>query len=76
MPSFSQPSFQDRIALANKARDKALKKLKAKPQPTEAELAERKTAHEAKEAAKAAKRAEKLAEREKVKAEKEARKAG
>ena len=64
MASYKDPGFQERQALAQKARQAALDKLKAKPAPDPAVVAERLAAREAKEAAQAAKRAEKLAERE------------
>lgn len=66
---YKDPAFQDRIASAAAAKQRALDRLKAKPQPTEAELAERAAAREAKERAEADKRAAKLAARQ---AEKEA----
>ncbi|WP_068072104.1 DUF6481 family protein [Novosphingobium lentum] len=75
MPSYTPPSFQERTALAAKARQAALDKLKAKAPPSEAEVAERIAAQAAREAAQAAARAEKIAAREAEKAEREAAKA-
>lgn len=53
MPAFKQPTFQERAALAAKAKETALEKLKAKPVLDEAELATRREAAEAKAAAQA-----------------------
>ncbi|WP_375286276.1 DUF6481 family protein [Sphingomonas sp.] len=64
MASFVNPSFQDRIAAAGSAKQKALEKLKSKPPVDEAVLAERRRVAEAKEQAAVearAKRAEALA---------------
>ncbi|WP_310532332.1 DUF6481 family protein [Novosphingobium sp.] len=73
MASYKDPSFQDRTALAQQAREKALKLLAAKKAPVdEAEVARRKAAREAKEAAEAEKRAAKKAAIEQAKAEKKA----
>lgn len=69
MAGYKDPGFQERQALAQKARQAALDKLKAKPAPDPEQIAQRLAAQAAKEAAQAAKRAEKLAEREKAKAE-------
>jgi hypothetical protein len=57
--SFKNPSFQDRVASAGKAKQKALDALKAKPPVDEAVMAERRAAREAKEEALAAARAAK-----------------
>ena len=46
MASFKHPSFQDRVASAGKAQQKALDKLKAKPPVDEAIMAERRRARE------------------------------
>ena len=70
MSGFSQPSFQERTKMAAKAKQAALKKLKAKPPVSPEVIAERKAARLAKEAAQAKKREEKLAAAEKAKAEK------
>ncbi|MDO9498495.1 DUF6481 family protein, partial [Falsiroseomonas sp.] len=61
--------FQERVALANKAKQKALDKLKAKPPVDPAVLAERKAAQEAREAAQARKREEKIAAKAQAEAE-------
>jgi alpha-beta hydrolase superfamily lysophospholipase len=53
MPSFKEPSFQDRTAAAAKAKADALAKLRSKPPVDENELADRRARAEAKEAAKA-----------------------
>ncbi|CAN5390214.1 hypothetical protein BH10PSE12_BH10PSE12_13040 [soil metagenome] len=70
MVSYKAPAFQDRLALAAQAKQKALDKLKAKPPVDEAVLAQRIAAAAAKEAAAAEKRAAKIAERERIEAEK------
>jgi hypothetical protein len=70
MPSFKEPSFQERVNLANKTRQNALDKLRAKPPVDEAVLAERRAAHDARLQAQAKARQEKLAARELEKAEK------
>ncbi len=44
MPSFKDPSFQDRVASAGKAKQKALDQLKAKPPVDESLMAERRQA--------------------------------
>lgn len=59
MPSFKEPSFQERVAAAGKARKKALDLLKAKPPVDEAEMAERRLAREVREQALAKERAAK-----------------
>ena len=51
MPSFKEPSYQDRVASAGKAKQKALDQLKAKPAVDEVEMAERRRAREAREQA-------------------------
>lgn len=56
MRGFKEPGFQERVASANKARDKALKALKEKPPIDEAEQARRIARQEAKRAAAAEKR--------------------
>ncbi len=75
MPSFKQPTFQERTALAAKAKQAALEKLRAKPPVDEAMLAERRAAALAREAAAKIAREGKLAARELEKARKEAEKA-
>lgn len=72
MPSFKAPTFQERTALAAKAKQAALEKLKAKPPVDEAVLAERRAAALARDAAQAQARAEKLAARALEKADKDA----
>lgn len=73
MAGYKDPGFQERQALAQKARQAALDKLKAKPAPDPAVVAQRLAAQAAKEEAQAAKRAEKIAEREQAKADAEAK---
>ncbi len=51
MASYKEPTLEERTALANKAREKALKKLADKPPVDEAVLAEQKAARLAREAA-------------------------
>ena len=75
MPSFKQPTFQERTALAAKAKQAALEKLRAKPPVDEAVLAERRAAALAREAAQLKAREEKLAARAAEKAQKDALKA-
>jgi hypothetical protein len=75
MPSFKQPTFQERTALAAKAKQAALEKLRAKPPVDEVMLAERRAAAQAREAAAKIAREEKLAARVLEKAQKEAEKA-
>lgn len=75
MPSFKQPTFQERTAVAAKAKAAALEKLRAKPPVDETVLAERRTAALARAAAQQAAREEKHAARELEKAEQAARKA-
>lgn len=73
MPSFKQPTFQERAELAAKAKQAALEKLRAKPPVDEAVLAERRAAALAREEAQAKKREEVRAEREREKAERKAK---
>jgi len=73
MPSYKQPTFQERAELAAKAKQAALEKLRAKPPVDEAVMAEKRAAREAREAAQAKARAEKLAAREAEKEEKKRR---
>ena len=75
MPSFKQPTFQERTAIAAKAKAAALEKLRAKPPVDEAALAERRAAALAREAAQQKAREEKRVARELEKAEQAARKA-
>lgn len=74
MPPFTQPGFQERAALAAKAKQAALEKLRSKPPISEEVLAERTAARLAREQAEAAARAEKLAARELAKAQRQAEK--
>ena len=59
MPSYKAPSFQDRIAAAGSAKQKALDALRAKPPVDTATMAERRLVQEARDRALAAKRAAK-----------------
>jgi hypothetical protein len=61
MPSFKAPSFQERAALAAKAKAEALEKLRSKPPLDDETKAERMAASEKREAAKADKAAAKKA---------------
>jgi hypothetical protein len=79
MPSFKQPTFQERAALAAKAKQKALEKLRAKAPLDDATIAarlareaaeaeareQRRTALEQEKAARKARALEKAAEKEK-----------
>ena len=67
MAFFKAPTFQDRVAAANSARQKALDKLKAKPPVDEAVLAQQRQEREAKEQAL---NAERTAKREAIAAAK------
>jgi hypothetical protein len=75
LSSYKAPSFQDRIAAAGSAKQKALDALRAKPPVDAALSAERRQAQEAREQAAAAKRAAKLEAIALAKAEKAERKA-
>lgn len=75
MPSFKAPSFQDRIAAAGSAKQRALDTLKAKPPVDEALMAERRKAREAKDQAAAIARAAKAEAAALAKAQKAERKA-
>lgn len=59
MASFKDPSFQDRVASAAKAKQKALDQLKAKPAVDETVMAERRAAWEMREQALSEERATK-----------------
>jgi hypothetical protein len=72
MPPFKQPTFQERAALAAKAKQAALEKMRAKPPLDETVVAERRAARIAREEAQAKAREEKIASRER---DKEAKKA-
>jgi hypothetical protein len=73
--SFKDPSFQDRAALAAKAKQKALDQLKAKPPVDEALMAERRQAWETRERALSEERTAKAKASAAAKAEKVAIKA-
>jgi hypothetical protein len=64
MPPYKQPSFQERAALAAKAKQDALEKMRAKPPVDEAVVAKRLEAERAREAALVQARADRLAARE------------
>ena len=64
MAGYKEPGFAERVALATRARDKALEKLRSRPVADPAELARRAEAQAAKEAAAVEKRAAARAERE------------
>ena len=61
MPSFKQPTFEERTALAAKAKTAALEKLRAKPPIDDAVIAQRREAALVREAAQAKVREERLA---------------
>ncbi|MHB9880456.1 DUF6481 family protein [Pacificimonas sp. ICDLI1SI03] len=69
MPAFKQPDLADRAAAAKEAKLAALAKMKARPKPTEEELAAKKAARLEREAEERRKRAE---EKERLEAEAEA----
>ena len=73
MPPFKDPTFQARAASAAQARQRALEKLKARPQIDPAVLEERKAAQALRDAEAAKAREEKKAAREREKAEKRER---
>jgi hypothetical protein len=75
VPSFKDPSFQDRVAAAGKAKQNALDKLKAKTPEDPAVMAERRAAWEQQEQARAEERATKAEAKAAAKAEKVAAKA-
>tara|TARA_R100001132_G_scaffold25421_1_gene25567 strand:+ start:63 stop:389 length:327 start_codon:yes stop_codon:yes gene_type:complete len=70
MSGYKDPDFQDRRALAQKARAKALEKLADAPKLDEATIAKRKAAQEAREAAIVEKSAAKRAAIAQAKADK------
>ena len=70
MAAYKEPSFQERAALAQQAREKALKKLADKPSVDPAVVAERTAARLAREAAAAQKAAERKAAIAEAKADK------
>ena len=57
VPSFKDPSFQDRIASAGRAKQEALDRLKAKPPVDEALMATRRQEYDTRQQALAAERA-------------------
>ena len=65
--TYKDPSFQDRIGSAAKAKQKALEQLRSKPPVDEAKIAERQAAQARKDAAAAEKRAARKAEQEAAK---------
>ncbi len=73
MASYKQPTFQERAAVAAKAKQAALEKLRAKPPVDEATLAKRREAAMVRDAAKLKASQEKLAARELEKAMKKDR---
>jgi hypothetical protein len=73
MAKYKAPDFQERVALAARARTEALEKLKAKPPVDEAVVAARIAAREAREAAQLEKRRLARLAAEEAKAEKVAR---
>ncbi len=74
MPPFSEPTFQERTQMAAKAKQAALKKLKAKAPPSPEVIAERKAAALAREEKQAIAREEKRAAFEQMKADRKAAK--
>ena len=75
MKSYQDPSFQDRIGRAADAKKKALDQLRSKPAVDDADLAARRDARIAKDAAEDERRAAKKAAEQSAKAEKDAAKA-
>ena len=75
MPPFKEPSYQDRVASAQQARQKALDRLKAKPPVDEALMAELRQAREVREQVLAEKRAAQAEAKAAAKAEKAANEA-
>jgi hypothetical protein len=73
--SFKEPTFQDRMASAGRAKQKALDKLKAAPPVDEAQMAERRHAWEARQQALLEERAAKAEANAAVKAERASTKA-
>ncbi len=70
MSSYKEPTFQDRTALANKAKRVALEQLRAKQPVDEATLTERREAAKAREAAQIQASKDKIAARNLEKAQK------
>lgn len=63
MTAYRAPDFNERLALARQAKQKALDKLRAKPVPTEAEMAERRAAQAKRDQAEAEQRARRAAKK-------------
>lgn len=72
MAGYKEPGFQERVAAAAKARESALARLKAKPAPDPAVLAERAAKAREREAARAQRAAERAEARKLAQAEKAA----
>lgn len=70
MSSYKEPTFQDRTALANKAKQAALEQLRAKEPMDEATLLERREAAKAREEAKIQASKDKIAARNLEKSQK------
>lgn len=75
MPSFKVPSFQDRVALAGQAKQKAIDQLKARSPVDALQLAEQRKAWEARQKELADSRAAKAEAKAVAKAEKASKKA-
>lgn len=75
MALFKDPSFQDRVASAGRAKQKALDQLKSKPAPDQVKMAELRQAWEAEQQILAADRADRNEAAAAAKAEKAAKKA-
>lgn len=73
MATYKAPDFKERVASAGEARQKALDRLRAKPVPDEALVAERRAARLAREAADSEKRLAKRALEQQAKEAKEAK---
>jgi len=73
--SFKDPSFQDRVASAGKAKQKALDQLKAKPPVDEALMAQQREDHKKRELALTEERTARAAAKAEAKAEKASAKA-
>lgn len=72
MAGYKEPSFQDRVAAAAKARETALARFKAKPPTDPAVLAERAAKAQERETLKAQRAAQRAEERKMAEAEKAA----
>lgn len=69
MTAYRAPDFNERIALSRQTKQRALERLRAKPAPSEAELAEAKAARLKREEEQAAQRAQRAAEQKQARAE-------